>query len=204
MTHHNQRLEAVCDGVFAIAMTLLIIELKLPPLPEETSTAEVWRALGHVVPAALAFVLSFTIIFITWVNHHAAMKLVNGTSAPFIYANGFLLLTVVALPFPTKLLGEFLGTDHAGPAVALYNGVLVLTAMGWVLLAGAGLRGGLARDEQAVIITRDARRNGYFAIGLYSLLALLAMWFPKVSFVLTTMTWVFWLILSIRIKHVAA
>src|SRR5262245_2316830 len=168
--HSTARLEAVCDGVFAIAMTLLIIELKLPPLPEHSSTADVWRALRHVVPAALAFVLSFAIIFITWVNHHAAMKLVKGTSAPFIYANGFLLLAVVALPFPTKLLGEFLGTDHAGPAVALYNGVLVLTALGWVLVATAGLSGGLERDEQATATTREALRNGFFAIGLYTLL----------------------------------
>lgn len=203
MTHHNTRLEALCDGVFAIAMTLLIIELNLPPLPEHANTSDVWRALGHVVPHALAFVLSFTIIFITWVNHHAAMKLVSGTSAPFIYANGFLLLAVVALPFPTKLLGEFLGADHAGPAVALYNGVLVLTAIGWVLLANAGLNGGLARDEQAAATTREARRNGYFAIGLYSLLALLAIWFPMVSFVLTTLTWLFWLIMGIRMKQVA-
>jgi uncharacterized membrane protein len=202
MTHHNTRLEAVCDGVFAIAMTLLIIELKLPPLPEETTSAEVWRALGHVVPHALAFLLSFTIIFITWVNHHAAMKLVAGTSAPFIYANGFLLLAVVALPFPTKLLGEFLGTDHAGPAVALYNGVLVLTAIGWVLVATAGLSGNLPRDEAATTTTREARRNGYFAVGLYALLALLAIWFPMTSFVLTTVTWLFWLIMGIRMKHV--
>jgi TMEM175 potassium channel family protein len=107
--HANARLEAFCDGVFAIALTLLILDVKLPSPASITSTAELWRALRHLAPSVFAFGLSFSIILITWVNHHAALKLVTRSSASFIYANGFLLLSVVAIPFTAGLLGSFLG-----------------------------------------------------------------------------------------------
>src|SRR5258708_28579722 len=112
----NSRLEAFSDGVFAIAITLLIIDVKLPT-ESFASTAELWRALRHLTPIVFAFVLSFGVILITWVNHHATLELVNRSSASFIYANGFLLLTVAFVPFPTGLLGAFLLTEHAAPAV---------------------------------------------------------------------------------------
>ncbi len=73
----NSRLETFCDGVFAIALTLLIIDVRLPAPESIASTSEFWRALQHLTPTVFAFVLSFGIILITWVNHHAALKLVN-------------------------------------------------------------------------------------------------------------------------------
>lgn len=114
-TNANARLEAFCDGVFAIALTLLIIDIGLPSMDTIRSTPELWRALLGLGPSVFAFVLSFAIVLITWVNHHGTLKLVSRSSAPFLYANGFLLLTVVFIPFPTSLLGPFLWTDHAAP-----------------------------------------------------------------------------------------
>src|SRR5262245_11989279 len=121
MSEHNQnaRLETFCDGVFAIAMTLLIIDIKIAAPEHITNKAELWRALQHLVPAIYAFLLSFTIIFITWVNHHGLLKLVHKSSASFIFANGFLLLSVVAIPFPTGLMGEFLREPFGAPSVVL-------------------------------------------------------------------------------------
>ena len=199
--HANARLEAFCDGVFAIALTLLILDVKLPSPASITSTAELWRALRHLAPSVFAFVLSFCIILITWVNHHAALKLVTRSSASFIYANGFLLLSVVAIPFTAGLLGSFLGTDRATPAVVLYNGVLGMTAIGWMLLSGAALRDRLTTDAAAAATVREARRRAYLAFGLYSLLAVTALWFPLSSAAVTTVTWLFWLVMSIRLKH---
>src|SRR5277367_6440416 len=120
-TNPNSRLEAFCDGVFAIALTLLIIDIKIPKV---NTTAEFWFQLKEIVPSILAFLLSFAIILITWVNHHQSMKLVSKLCPSFIYANGFLLLTVVFLPFPTALIGEYILTDHAAPAVILYETVM--------------------------------------------------------------------------------
>src|SRR5262245_36259840 len=102
----NARLEAFCDGVFAIAITLLIIDIRLPVTESIHSSHDFWTLLKHLGPNIFAFLLSFTVIFITWVNHHAILKLVHKSSPHFIYANGLLLLTVVIVPFPTSLLGE--------------------------------------------------------------------------------------------------
>ena len=135
----NSRLEAFCDGVFAIAITLLIIEIKAPSRADINSTTELWLALKHLLPSIFAFLLSFVIIFITWGNHHATLKLVHKSSSSFLYANGFLLLTVVVMPFPTALVGEYLLTDHAAPAVVLYSAVNGLQALAWIFLSRAAL-----------------------------------------------------------------
>ena len=198
----NTRLEAFCDGVFAIALTLLIIEIKPPAPATITNTADLWSALDHLKLAIFAFLLSFTIILITWVNHHATLKLVRGSSASFIYANGFLLLTVVFIPFPTALLGEFVGTDRGAPAVVLYNGVLAVQAISWVLLISTVLTNRLATNERSISTLRENRRHGYFAIGLYGTLAVAAFWFPTAAAIVTTLTWIFWAVLGIRMKAV--
>jgi uncharacterized membrane protein len=82
--HDNARLETFCDGVFAIALTLLIIDVKLPATAQVETSADLWRALEHLLPTVFAFLLSFVIILITWVNHHGAFKLVYKSSPRFI------------------------------------------------------------------------------------------------------------------------
>lgn len=193
---HPTRLEAFCDGVFAIALTLLIIDIKIPPSEEIGTTRELWLALRHLGPSIVAFVLSFAIILITWVNHHRFFRLVNRSSGPFVYANGFLLLTVVFMPFPTALVGEYLLTDHVAPAVVIYNSVTAVQAVSWILVTGTAVT--LAKDEKSAALVRDARRNGYFAFVVYSLLALIAVWFPLVIAIVTTMLWAYWLTFSLR------
>jgi TMEM175 potassium channel family protein len=196
--HPNSRLEAFCDGVFAIALTLLIIDIKIPASEGIRTTRELWLALGHLGPSIVAFVLSFAIILITWVNHHRFFRLVSKSSGPFVYANGFLLLTVVFMPFPTGLVGEYLLTDHVAPAVVIYNSVTAVQAVGWILVSGAALRNRLAQDEKSAVLVRDSHRKGYFALVVYSLLALIAVWFPLAIAILTTMLWAYWLTFSLR------
>jgi uncharacterized membrane protein len=194
----NARLETFCDGVFAIALTLLILEIKVPSPERIGTTRELWLALRHMAPAISAFVLSFVIILITWVNHHEAFRLVSRSSASFIYANGFLLLTVVIMPFPTALVGEYILTDHAAPAVVVFNAVTAVQAVGWILVAGAALRNRLTRDEKSTEAMRGSLRNGYFALVLYSVLALIAFWFPLTIAIVTTMLWAYWLVFGVR------
>jgi uncharacterized membrane protein len=196
--HANTRLEAFSDGVFAIAMTLLIIDIKPPRADAVGDIGDFWHALHHLAPAVSAFLLSFCIVLITWVNHRASLKLVSGTSTAFMYANGFLLLTVVFIPFPTALLGEFVLTDHAAPAVFLYNGVLAVQAISWILVTGTALSGGLAADDNAATTLRANRKNGYFAFVFYGALAAVALRFPLPVAIVTTISWIFWLILSIE------
>lgn len=197
----NSRLETFCDGVFAIALTLLVIDIKIPSSVTINNTSELWLAIQHTVPSISAFLLSFIIIFITWVNHHAALKLVDKSSASFNYANGFLMLTVVFMPFPTSLLGEYILTDHAAPAVVLYNSVLVLQSVGWIFLAHSSLKNKLGKNEKSNEMTRQNKKYGYFAFFLYTLCAILAFWFPLAIAIITTLTWLFWLVWGIKLKH---
>jgi uncharacterized membrane protein len=197
----NSRLEAFCDGVFAIALTLLIIDIKIPSTASITTTADLWLALGHITPSLFAFLLSFAIILITWVNHHNGLKMVNGSTTSFMYANGVLLLGVVVIPFPTSLLGEYLFTDHSAPAVILYESVTALLALGWILITSVAMRNRLAKNAASALAIRQNNRYGYFALALYSLCAILAAWFPLAIAVFTTLIWMFWLIVGINIKH---
>jgi uncharacterized membrane protein len=197
----NARLEALSDGVFAIAMTLLVIEVRAPDPESIHSTADVWDAIRHAMPTIGAFILSFIIIFITWVNHHAIIRDTPRTSATFLFANGLLLITVAFIPYPTALLGEFILTDYAAPAVVLYNAVLVPQALSWTLMTRTARKGGLARDAEAEAGLRERERNSYGAMVIYSVLAILAIWLPKTVAIITTATWIVWLVMSLRAKH---
>ena len=197
----NARLETFCDGVFAIALTLLIIDIKIPVDESIASTHDFWLALGHLLPRIFAFLLSFVTIFITWVNHHNALKLVNRSSSAFIYANGFLLLSVVVMPFPTALLGETLFTNHAAPAVILYAVVDGLQAIGWILMITAALKPeSLVKNARSAAVAQSNLRNVYIALIVYTVCAFLAVWFPLVVAFLITVIWSAWLIIGINLK----
>jgi uncharacterized membrane protein len=187
--------------VFAIALTLLIIDIKVPSSESIHSTADLWLALKYIAPSIYAFLLSFTIIFIAWVNHHNGLKLIHRSSASFIYANGFLLVTVVVMPFPTALMGTYLLTDHSAPAVILYNVVLAFQAIGWILSTGAAMKNNLGKNEKSTLAIREQHKYGYFAFTAYSLCAITAFWFPLAIAIITTITWIFWLIMGINLKE---
>lgn len=197
----NSRLEAFCDGVFAIALTLLIIDIKIPASAEIHNTHDFWLALWDIVPAVSAFVLSFVIILITWVNHHASLKMANKSSSAFIYSNGLLLLSVVFLPFPTSLLGEYLLTDHATPAVVLYNLNLSFQSVGWIFICKTALRDKLYKREEMISTVLASLHYGYFAFALYTVLAILAFWIPLTIAIITILSWVIWLVWGIKLKH---
>ncbi len=158
-------------------------------------------AIKHIMPSIFAFILSFFIIFITWVNHHNAFKMIDKSSVSFIYANGFLLLTVVFIPFPTSLVGEYILSDHSTPAVFLYTSIIAIQGIAWVLLSAASLKNDLAKSEKAIIQIKNNRKNGYFTFIVYSLLAIISFWFPQIIAIITTLTLIFWLYYGIKMKH---
>jgi uncharacterized membrane protein len=197
----NTRLEAFSDGVFAIALTLLIIDIKLPTGMEINTTAQFWLALKHTLPSISAFILSFVIILITWVNHHNGARLLNRSSAAFIYSNGLLLLTVVFLPFPTSLIGEYILTDHAAPAVVLYNATIVIQSLAWILICSSSIKHKLLKNEKSIGQMQLNLKSGYFAFAMYSVLTVGAVWYPIPVAVITVLLWIFWLIFGINIKE---
>src|SRR5215475_1915207 len=102
------RLEAFSDGVFAIAITLLVLEISVPP----NSGGDLLRAILHQWPSFLAYVVSFSTIGSTWLAHNAITEYLVVADGYFIRLNLLLLLFVSFLPFPTKLLAEY--TDETG------------------------------------------------------------------------------------------
>jgi uncharacterized membrane protein len=103
--NETARLEAFSDGVFAIAITLLILEIKVP----HAETAPALSAeLRHLWPSYLAYLASFTTIGVMWLNHHRLFSLINRTDDGLIAFNLLLLLGVTWVPFPTALLAEHL------------------------------------------------------------------------------------------------
>ena len=117
------RLETFSDGVFAIAATLLVLEFSV------NSSGDLGRELLHLWPAYLAYVTSFVTIGIIWMNHHHAVSLIAKTDRTFLFINNLLLMTVAFLPFPTKLVAQFLGRDGEQAAVLAYTATFVLMSV---------------------------------------------------------------------------
>lgn len=122
------RVEAFSDGVIAIAITLLVLELKVPQLGE-ASTPELWSALLARWPSYAAFLVSFVTILIVWVNHHRLFSIINRSDTRFLFLNGLLLLTITVIPFPTALLAEYLEKPSATAACAIYSGTFLVLAL---------------------------------------------------------------------------
>ena len=124
------RVEAFSDGVFAIAITLLILDIKVPMAPggeerhavDSVSTAWLVAKLGHQWPAYVAYFMSFAVILVMWVNHHRIFALLRRTDHAFLFWNGLLLMLVSIVPFPTSLLATYFLSPAAKVVAAVYAG----------------------------------------------------------------------------------
>lgn len=130
----TQRLEAFSDGVFAIAITLLIIEIKVPHLAAGEGES-LTRALLGLWTSYFAYALSFLSIGIYWANHHAIFKLYRKTDHLFILLNVLFLMCISFLPFPTAVLADYIDdSGQRGTAVTFYTVGLLLPALSWMLM----------------------------------------------------------------------
>ncbi len=114
------RMETFSDGVFAIDITLLTFQLKAPSLKDATSTHTLAIALLHQWPNYIAYFVSFTTIFIIWLNHHRMYNVIRHSDARFMFYNGLLLLLVSIVPFTTSLLADYINTPAYPLSAAIY------------------------------------------------------------------------------------
>lgn len=119
--NETARIEAFSDGVFAIAITLLVLEIKVPG-HEEVADQGLARSLAALWPAYLAFFTSFVTVLVIWVQHHWIFTQFRKSDHFLLYWNGLLLLAVTFVPFPTGLLAEYLLHPEAKVAASLYTG----------------------------------------------------------------------------------
>jgi uncharacterized membrane protein len=117
----TQRVEAFSDGVFAFAVTLLVLDLVVPRFDHVASVPEVWSALRQDAPAYVALSITFATIYIVWVVHHGILRRVHHVDGALLYANGLLLFLVSTCAFPTAFLAEFVDQPAGRLAAEVYS-----------------------------------------------------------------------------------
>jgi uncharacterized membrane protein len=186
------RLETFADGVIAIAITLLILEVKVPPV----GGGRLAFAVAHEWPAYAGYVVSFLTIGVIWVNHHHMFKLIQRTTHAFLMLNVVFLMTIAFLPWPTALVAAYI-RDPAGRRVAavVYGltmvSIAVMFNLVWLYAAGRGRLLVPGIDPAAI-----ARTNRSYLMGpiVYGLAAVIALANAFVSLAIYAALAVYWLL----------
>jgi uncharacterized membrane protein len=153
------RAEAFSDGIFAIAATLLVLDLGVPR-PEPT----LLDGFLHQWPAYAAYATSFLTIGIIWVNHHAVLSRLHRVDRGLLFLNVVFLLFVALIPFPTKVLAHYLqsGGDDAHVAAASYGLAMILMGLSFSILNYYSTARGLIESQHRLTFWQQVR----FSIGL--------------------------------------
>jgi len=131
-TTETVRLEAFSDGVFAIAITLLVLEIRVPGSEEVSRSGGLLPALSRLWPSYIGYVISFVTIGIMWANHHSIFQHIAYSDRYFLLINVVFLMCISFLPFPTAVLAGHLANSGTGrAAAAFYSGSLVLIALAY-------------------------------------------------------------------------
>ena len=186
------RLEAFSDGVIAIIITIMVLELKAPKSGN-------WESIRAVLPVFLAYVLSYINLGIYWNNHHHMMQAVHRVSGSVLWANMHLLFWLSLVPFVTAWMGE---THFSGTPVALYGVVMVMSAIAYTILTYALL----ACHEKDSLLARalGSDLKGKLSLVSYAVAVLVALWAPLVSCAIYVGVAIAWLAPDRRFERVLA
>lgn len=195
-----QRLEAFSDGVFAVAITLLALDLRAPELASASSPALLHALLAHW-PAYLGVLNSFASVLLLWNTHRLLLRYVARHTVPLLLANGLLLLLVTGSAFVTGTMSRYLLTAAAPAATALYAGYSAVLSASVLLLWVVIRRGGLLRPGVPVAYVH---RIGYYtlvSIPYYVAMAVLACWQPVTAVLLSNASWIYWAAVLSRVEQ---
>jgi uncharacterized membrane protein len=161
----TQRLEAFSDSVFAIVMTLLFIELRVPEISNQGDWTELLSSIGSLMPKFFSIFISFTFVAIFWVAHHQFFRTLQETTRGLLWLNLVFLFLVCFVPFPAAVMSEFPNNKTAviffGAAVLLTS--LLLVALRWYAWVRHKEISG-ASDDRAVY---QALNRGFIMVGIY-------------------------------------
>ena len=186
----SNRLEAFSDGVIAIIITIMVLELKVP---HETTAG----ALLELVPTLLSYVLSFVFVGIYWNNHHHMLHTCKRVTASILWANLFLLFWLSLIPFTTGWMGE----NHFAPVpTALYGAVLLLSGGGYKVLQETIIasQGANSLLKQAV----GSDWKSWASLVFYAIAIPTALHLPLVAATLYVAVALMWLVPDRRIERV--
>ena len=201
MEKETGRMEGFSDGVFAIAITLLVLDLHVPDVEGIGSSDALIRYLQSQWPSYLAFSLSFFSIFIMWVNHHKIFKQIYSRNTGLTFANGLVLFFASVVSYPTALLARYFDTPSAPVAVAVYTGLFVLINLSYILLWEIASKDRkLLRPNTTKTTIRKIRMEYIYGLPVYLLAFGLSFSFPEISLVICLGLWIFWALSSGKIE----
>lgn len=182
----TQRIEAFSDGVFAIAITLLVIEIKVPT-HDQLENASLAQYLLNYWPKYFAYVFSFFTIGIYWANHHYWLKLITKTNHVFNLLNVFFLMCISFLPFPTAVLGDYIiNPEQKQAAVTFYTIGIFLPAIAWLVLwCYASHKKRLTDPRLSGKFLRFLTRLYLLSNGLYLLAIIISLFNPNAAIFVT-------------------
>jgi uncharacterized membrane protein len=173
------RLEAFSDGVLAIAITLLVLDIEVP----ESDFGHMWYGIAHQWPSYLAYTTSFVTIGGIWTAHHAVFRRMRYANQRVMYLNLVLLMAIAFLPFPTRLMAEAIRNPDAERAAVIFYGLTLMTIsiLSWALWTAVRRERELLHpdvtDEEIQLFTRRATPN----IGFYVAATVLALVAPTLT-----------------------
>lgn len=201
MEKETVRIEGFSDAVFAIAITLLVLDLHIPDENTVKNGNDLLLFLKNQWPAFLAFFLSFFSIFIMWVNHHKIFKQIYSRNSGIMFSNGLILFLVSAVSYPTSLLARFFNGEASAVVVALYTGTFVLINLAYNLLWFLASRNkDLLRPGISDMAIRKIQNNYLFGFPVYLLALICSFKAPAVALVIIFGLWIFWALSSGKIE----
>jgi len=185
---NKARLEAFSDGVIAIAITIMVLGLKMP---DGASLAELLK----LVPQLLSYALSFTYVGIYWVNHHHLLQLVSRVNSRILWANLHLLFWLSLIPFVTNWVAE----HHRDPVpVASYGAVLLMCSIAFLVLRRTLIAAEGGDSRLAKVIGKGVKNSA--SILLYALAIPLSVWDPLTGTVIYVVLAVLWFVPDHRLE----
>ncbi|MFX1339661.1 MAG: TMEM175 family protein [Promethearchaeota archaeon] len=146
----KERVEFFSDAVFAIILTLLVLELHVPEIEDHSSFDEYVTAMIPLIPKFISFILSFVMVSIYWVNHHYFFRHIHTVTLGLVWVNNLLLLTICFIPFPTALLGSH-PTDQF--PIMVYGLNSLISSLAFSFLRGYSIRNKLLEvDDESIKI----------------------------------------------------
>lgn len=185
---HKNRLEAFSDGVIAIIITIMVLEIKVP------HNSEI-EALINLVPLFLSYVISFLYVGIYWNNHHHLFQSVQRVDGRVLWSNLFLLFWLSLIPFASGWMGE---NHFESNTVTLYGVILLMCAFAYYVLTVS-----LLRNHKQESIIHQAVGNKFkerISLFVYVLALIISIWVPKLAFGLYSVVALLWLYPDSRIE----
>lgn len=209
MEKDTTRIEALSDGVFAIAITLLTIEIgvnisniELHHTLKETTNKELLSELLALWTKIFAYVNSFASVLLMWMSHHHIFKMIRTTNKKLVLVNGLLLMAIALVPFPTNTLGEFLMTGAQNTAIIFYTGYTFLVALTFVIFFET------VKSNNGILFLKNITTTEIkiFGNGLWKGFALntaifvTAFFLPMTALILNFIMWIFWASIAKSVK----